>query len=57
MTAKQPLAYSMRRPLTGCAFNFNPRNWRFGYLFQDRYKSVMCEDDRYLLELTRYAHL
>ncbi|MBW1678525.1 MAG: hypothetical protein JRJ08_00005, partial [Deltaproteobacteria bacterium] len=25
--------------------------------FQNRYKSIVCEDDLYLLELTRYIHL
>ena len=30
---------------------------RFGHLFQNRYKSILCEDDPYLLELTRYIHL
>jgi len=25
--------------------------------FQNRYKSIICEDDPYLLELTRYIHL
>jgi hypothetical protein len=30
---------------------------RAGHLFQNRYKSVVCEEDAYLLELLRYIHL
>lgn len=56
-TGKQPLAKSMRKLLTGYVVNFNPRHSRFGHLFQNRYKSIICEDDPYLLELTRYIHL
>jgi REP-associated tyrosine transposase len=37
--------------------NFNRRHKRYGHLFQNRYKSIVCEDDPYLLELTRYIHL
>jgi len=37
--------------------NFNRRHKRYGHLFQNRYKSIICEDDPYLLELTRYIHL
>ena len=28
-----------------------------GHLCQNRYKSIVCEEDPYLLELTRYIHL
>jgi hypothetical protein len=30
---------------------------RHGQLFQNRYKSILCEEDPYLLELVRYIHL
>ncbi len=56
-TGKQPLSDSMRKLLTGYAVNFNSRHRRYGHLFQNRYKSILCEDDPYLLELTRYIHL
>jgi len=56
-TGRQPLAASMRRLLTGYVVNFNKRHRRAGHLFQNRYKSIVCEDDPYLLELTRYIHL
>jgi len=56
-TGRQPISRSMRKLLTGYVVNFNIRHKRYGHLFQNRYKSVICEDDPYLLELTRYIHL
>lgn len=47
----------MRRLLTGYAITFNKRHNRVGHLFQNRYKSIVCEEDPYLLELVRYIHL
>jgi len=43
--------------MTGYAVTFNIRHRRSGHLFQNRYKSVICEEDPYLLELIRYIHL
>jgi putative transposase len=56
-TGAAPLAQMMRRLLTGYAVSFNLRHQRAGHLFQNRYKSVICEEDPYLLELVRYIHL
>ena len=56
-TGGDPLAKSMRKLLTGYVVNFNRRHKRFGHLFQNRYKSIICEDEPYLLELIRYIHL
>lgn len=56
-TGRQPISKSMRKLLTGYVVNFNLRHKRHGYLFQNRYKSILCEDDPYLVELTRYIHL
>jgi len=56
-TGKEPLSLNMRKLLTGYVVNFNRRHRRYGHLFQNRYKSIICEDDPYLLELTRYIHL
>ena len=56
-TGNQPISSSMRKLLTGYVVNFNRRHRRYGHLFQNRYKSIICEDDPYLLELTRYIHL
>jgi len=51
------LAPFMRRLLTGYAIYFNLRHKRSGHLFQNRYKSIVCEEEAYLLELVRYIHL
>ncbi|HKK00920.1 MAG TPA: transposase [Desulfuromonadales bacterium] len=51
------LASFMRRLLTAYALYFNRRHQRSGHLFQGRYKSIVCEEDGYLLELVRYIHL
>jgi hypothetical protein len=47
----------MRKILTGYVVNFNRRHRRYGHLFQNRYKSIVCQEDRYLKELVRYIHL
>jgi len=54
-----PLGLSayMRRLLTGYAIAYNRRHDRYGYLFQNRYKSIVCEEDPYFKELVRYIHL
>ncbi|MBM4259609.1 MAG: hypothetical protein FJ147_27390 [Deltaproteobacteria bacterium] len=53
----RPLARSMRSLLTGYAGMFNRRHHRSGHLFQNRYKSIVCEEELYLLALVRYLHL
>ena len=53
----ESLSHSMRRLLTGYAVSYNRRHRRYGHLFQNRYKSILCEEDPYFLELTRYIHL
>lgn len=57
MPTKTTLAVLMRRLLTGYAVSFNLRHKRSGHLFQNRYKSIVCNHDAYLLELVRYIHL
>lgn len=47
----------MRKLLTGYAVSFNRRHRRHGQLFQNRYKSILCQEDAYLQELVRYIHL
>jgi putative transposase len=56
-TGDVPLSTVMRRLLTGYAVSFNRRHRRSGHLFQNRYKSILCQEDTYLLELVRYIHL
>ena len=54
-----PLGLSkyMRRFLTGYAIAHNLRHNRHGHLFQNRYKSIVCDEDAYFQELVRYIHL
>jgi putative transposase len=51
------LASFMQRLLTGHAVAYNRRHRRTGHLFQNRYHSILCEKDSYLLPLVRYIHL
>jgi putative transposase len=56
-TGTQPLARTMRSLLTGYAGAFNRRHRRQGHLFQNRYRSIVVEEEPYFLELVRYLHL
>jgi len=56
-TGRVPLPTLMRRLLTGYAVRFNRRHKRHGLLFQNRYKSVVCQEEVYFTELVRYLHL
>lgn len=56
-TGATPVATVMRRLLTGHAAAFNRRHKRNGHLFQNRYKSILCDKEPYFLELVRYIHL
>jgi putative transposase len=47
----------MRRFLTGYAVTYNIRQLRHGHLFQNRYHSIVCDEDMYFRELVRYIHL
>ncbi|MFN2353678.1 MAG: transposase [Desulfopila sp.] len=56
-TGATPISSVMRRLLTGYAMYFNRRYSRSGHVFQNRYKSILCQQESYLLELVRYIHL
>ena len=56
-TGCTPIAGVMRKLLTGYAVTFNRKYKRRGHLFQNRYKSILCQEEPYLLELVRYIHL
>ncbi len=56
-TGKVPITTVMRRLLTGYAVRFNRRHRRNGRLFQNRFKSILCQQDVYLKELVGYIHL
>ena len=51
------LSSLMRRLQTGYAVTFNLRHRRSGHLFQNRYKSIVCDEEEYLLTLVRYIGL
>ncbi len=52
-----PVSVLMSRLLTGYAVWFNKKYRRHGQLFQNRYKSILCQEEPYLKELVRYIHL
>lgn len=56
-TGLMPISLLMQKLLTGHATAFNLRHKRHGHLFQNRYKSILCQKETYLLELVRYIHL
>jgi putative transposase len=56
-TGNVPISTVMRRLLTGYAIWYNRSHRRHGHLFQNRFKSILCQEDAYLLELVRYIHL
>jgi len=47
----------MRRLLTGYAVTYNLRHHRHGHLFQNRYQSIVCDEEVYFRGLVRYIHL
>jgi putative transposase len=55
--AEERMAKLMNRLLTIHAQRFNQRYDRVGHLFQNRYRSIVCQEQDYLLELVRYIHL
>jgi len=56
-TGSVPVCVFMSRLLTGYASWFNKKYRRHGQLFQNRYKSILCQEEPYLKELVRYIHL
>jgi len=56
-TGNAPISTIMRRLLTGYAVSFNHRHHRHGHLFQNRFKSILCQEEIYLKELVVYIHL
>ena len=56
-TSHAPLSMVMRKLMTGFAVGFNRRHQRKGHVFGDRYKSIVCDRQAYLLKLVRHIHL
>jgi hypothetical protein len=57
LSGQQKISKFMRCLLTGYALAYNRKYHRHGHLFQNRFKSIVCEKETYLLELVRYIHL
>ena len=55
-TLEQPIHKIMRLINTQFSKYYNKKNNRCGHTFQNRYKGIVVEDDRYLLSLVRYIH-
>lgn len=56
-TGDVPVGRMMQRLLTWYAGYYNREHRRNGHLFQNRFKSIVCEEDRYFMALVRYIHL
>jgi hypothetical protein len=56
-TNEKPMSDLMRPLNGGYAQWYNKKYKRRGYLFQDRFASVICQDSDYAKELIRYVHL
>jgi len=54
---KVPISKIMHRLLTSYATYFNNKYKHVGHLFQNRFKSILCQDDTYFLTLIKYIHL
>jgi len=53
---KEDLGIAMRRIGASFVYWYNWKYDRTGHLFQDRYKSEVVEDEKYLLTVLRYIH-
>ena len=56
-SGRDGISAMMRKQLTWYAQYYNRRHKRTGHVFENRYKSILCEEDHYLLALVRYIHL
>ena len=56
-TPQANLSEFMRHFLVTYTVRFNRRNRHAGHVFQGRFKSLLVDEDEYLLPLSRYIHL
>ncbi|RMF87410.1 MAG: transposase [Nitrospinota bacterium] len=56
-TPEANLSKAMHSILSGYTMYINKKKERSGHLFQGRFRSIVVEKDRYLVELSRYIHL
>ncbi len=52
-----PMCKLMRALNGGYARYYNTKHKRKGYLFQDRFKSILCQEQNYAVQLIKYIHL
>lgn len=53
---KEPISKAMKRIGVSYVYWYNMKYERCGHLFQDRYKSEVVENDKYLMVVLRYIH-
>ncbi|HEX2976899.1 MAG TPA: transposase [Bacteroidales bacterium] len=56
-TSEKPMSKLMRGLNGGYASYYNKRHKKNGYLFQNRFKSVLCQDQNYAVQLIKYINL
>ncbi len=56
-TRKTPISKIMSSLSTSYSMYFNRKYQHFGPVFQNRFKSILIENDSYFLELSRYIYL
>lgn len=56
-TRKTPISKIMSSLTTSYSMYFNRKYQHFGPVFQNRFKSILIENDSYFLELSRYIYL
>jgi len=56
-TSEKPMSKLMRGLNGGYARYYNKKYKKNGYLFQNRFKSVLCQDQNYAVQLIKYINL
>lgn len=56
-TRKMPISKILSSLLTSYTIYFNKKYKRSGHLFQDRFRSLICDKENYFLTVARYIHL
>src|SRR3989344_3689465 len=56
-TQEDPLGSVMKSLQTAYGVYFNHKYERVGPVFSGRYKSIICQKDEYLLQVSKYIHL
>ena len=56
-TQKHPLSLIMKSLQTAYGVYFNKKYNRVGPVFAGRFKSIICQEDEYFLQVSKYIHL